>query len=58
MPPTIEEINALCRSIAEETLDPDTELEELEELELQKQYEFMQYADEAADLDAEYYGVA
>jgi hypothetical protein len=39
-------------------LDPDTELEELEELELQKQYEFMQYADEAADLDAEYYGVA
>jgi len=58
MPPTIEEINDLCRSIAEETLDPDTELEELEELELQKQYEFMQYADEAADLDAEYYGVA
>jgi uncharacterized membrane protein YjjP (DUF1212 family) len=58
MPPTIEEINELCRAIAEETLDPDTELEELEELELQKQYEFMQYADEAADLDAEYYGVA
>jgi hypothetical protein len=27
-------------------------------LSLQKQYEFMQYADEAADLDAEYYGVA
>ena len=52
---TLEEINDLCRSIAEETLDPDTELEELE---LQKQYEFMQYADEAADLDAEYYGVA
>jgi uncharacterized membrane protein YjjP (DUF1212 family) len=58
MPPTIEEINELCRAIAEETLDADTELEELEELELQKQYEFMQYADEAADLDAEYYGVA
>ena len=55
MPPTIEEINALCIAIAEETLDPDTELFELE---LQKQYEFMQYADEAADLDAEYYGVA
>jgi hypothetical protein len=53
--PTLEEINDLCRSIAEETLDSDTELEELE---LQKQYEFMQYADEAADLDAEYYGVA
>ena len=53
--PTLEEINDLCRSIAEETLDPDTELFELE---LQKQYEFMQYADEAADLDAEYYGVA
>jgi hypothetical protein len=56
MPPTIEEINALCKEIAEETLDADTI--ELEELELQKQYEFMQYADEAADLDAEYYGVA
>lgn len=56
MPPTIEEINALCREIAEETLDADET--ELEELELQKQYEFMQYADEAADLDAEYYGVA
>ena len=56
MPPTIEEINALCRAIAEEKLDAD--YEELQELELQKQYEFMQYADEAADLDAEYYGVA
>ena len=54
--PTLEEINALCREIAEETLDADET--ELEELELQKQYEFMQYADEAADLDAEYYGVA
>jgi hypothetical protein len=56
MPPTIEEINDLCKAIAEETLDADTT--ELFELELQKQYEFMQYADEAADLDAEYYGVA
>ena len=54
--PTLEEINALCREIAEETLDADET--ELEELELQKQYEFMQYADDAADLDAEYYGVA
>jgi hypothetical protein len=54
--PTIEEINDLCREIAEETLDP-TE-EELELLELEKQYEFMQYAEDAADLDAEYYGVA
>ena len=54
--PTLEEINALCREIAEETLDAD--IEELEQLELQKQYEFMQYADEAADLDAEFYGVA
>ena len=56
MTPTIEEINALCIAIAEETLDADTT--ELEELELQKQYEFMQYAEDAADLDAEYYGVA
>jgi hypothetical protein len=54
--PTLEEINNLCRAIAEETLDAD--YESLQELELQKQYEFMQYADEAADLDAEYYGVA
>ena len=56
MPPTIEEINALCKEIAEETLD--AECEELEQLELQKQYEFMQYAEDAADLDAEFYGVA
>jgi hypothetical protein len=56
MTPTIEEINALCIAIAEETLDAD--YEELQELELQKQYEFMQYAEDAADLDAEYYGVA
>ena len=56
MPPTIEEINALCREIAEETME--IEQEELELLELQKQYEFMQYADEQADMDAEFYGVA
>ena len=54
--PTIEEINDLCREIAEEATDI-TE-EELALLELQKQYEFMSYADEAADADAEYYGVA
>ena len=54
--PTIEEINELCREIAEETTDI-TE-EELQLLELEKQYEFMQYAEDAADLDAEYYGVA
>ena len=60
MAPTIEEINALCREIAEETLDADRDLteEELQLLELEKQYEFMQYAEDAADLDAEYYGVA
>jgi len=34
------------------------ELEEPELLELQKQFEFMQYAEDAADLDAEFYGVA
>ena len=54
MPPTIEEINALCREIAEETME--IEQEELELLELEKQYEFMQYAEEAADLDAIAYG--
>ena len=55
MIPTIEEINALCREIAEETME--IEQEELELLELQKQYEFMQYAEDAANLDAEYYGL-
>ena len=56
MTPTIEEINALCREIAEETME--IEQEELELLELEKQYEFMQYAEDAADLDAQFYGVA
>lgn len=32
------------------------EIEELENLELQKQYEFMQYAEDAANQDAIYYG--
>jgi len=32
------------------------EIEELENLELQKQYEFMSYADECANDDAQYYG--
>ena len=43
---TIEEINALCREVAEATLD-DTETDEelLNLLELEKQYEFMQYAE-------------
>lgn len=57
--PTLDEINDLCREIAEETLDSTEEDEELLNLlELEKQYEFMQYAEDAADLDAEYYGVA
>lgn len=30
--------------------------EELNNLELQKQYEFMQYAEDAANADAQYYG--
>ena len=60
--PDIDAINALCREIAEETLDGDIELqlEALEEenlLELEKQYEFMSYADQQADLDAEFYGL-
>ena len=50
------EINALCREIAEETMDAENESINL--LELEKQYEFMQYAEMAADLDAEFYGVA
>lgn len=60
--PDIDAINALCREIAEETLEADIELqleaiEELELLELEKQYEFMSYADQQADLDAEFYGL-
>ena len=60
--PDIDAINALCREIAEETLDGDIELqlEAIEEenlLELEKQYEFMSYADQQADLDAEFYGL-
>ena len=55
----INAINALCREIAEETLDADAAEEELNNLlELEKQYEFMQYAEDQADLDAEFYGVA
>lgn len=54
MIPTNEELDDLCKEIAEETLD---DFDELEELELQKQAESMQYADQAADLDAEFYGV-
>ena len=53
MIPTNEELDDLCKEIAEETLD---DYDELEELELQKQAESMQYADQAADLDAEFYG--
>jgi hypothetical protein len=55
---TIKQINDLCREAAEATLD-ETEAEEelLNLLELEKQYEFMQYAEDAADLDAEYYGI-
>ena len=52
----IDAVNALCRAIAEETLDAENESIQL--LELEKQYEFMQYAEDAADLDAEFYGVA
>ena len=52
----LDEINALCRQIAEETLEEENELLNL--LELEKQYEFMQYAEDQADLDAEFYGVA
>ena len=60
--PDIDAINDLCREIAEETLTADIELqlEALEEeslLELEKQYEFMSYVDQQADLDAEFYGL-
>jgi hypothetical protein len=35
-----------------------TALEQREELEIQKQYEFLSYADEVANDDAQYYGEA
>ena len=58
----INAINALCREIAEETMDAEAAEAAEEELnnllELEKQYEFMQYAEDQADLDAEFYGVA
>ena len=62
---TFDKINALCAEIAEEdqrnylenTLNAFiAEQEELEMLELQKQYEFLSYADEVANDDAQYYG--
>lgn len=62
---TFDKINALCAEIAEEdqrnylenTLNAFiAEQEDLEMLELQKQYEFLSYADEVANDDAQYYG--
>jgi hypothetical protein len=62
---TLDEINTLCAEIAEEDqrnyLENKinaflAEQEELEMLELQKQYEFMQYAEDAANADAQFYG--
>ena len=62
---TLDEINTLCAEIAEEdqrnylenTINAFlAEQEELEMLELQKQYEFMQYAEDAANADAQFYG--
>lgn len=62
---TIDKINVLCNEISEEDqrnylenmIDAFlAEQEELELLELQKQYEFMSYADECANADAHYYG--
>ena len=62
---TLDEINTLCAEIAEEdqrnylenTINAFlAEQEELEMLELQKQYEFMQYAEDAANTDAQFYG--
>jgi hypothetical protein len=37
-------------------MTPEELVVELEELELQKQYEMLSYADECYDADAEYYG--
>jgi hypothetical protein len=62
---SVDEINALCAEIAEEDqrnylenmIDAFLrEQEELSNLELQKQYEFMQFAEDAANADAQFYG--
>lgn len=62
---TIDEVNVLCAEIAAEDAEirigeiVDAFLEEQEELanlELQKQYEFLSLADLFADQDAIYYG--
>jgi len=51
---TLDEINAMLQLAAQ--LDKQDQDDELEELELQKQYEFMQYAEDAANADAQFYG--
>jgi hypothetical protein len=55
----IADVNYLLAVAAEdirlEKVDAEYE-EELKELELQKQYEFLSYADECANDDAQYYG--
>lgn len=60
---SLDEINDLCRMIAEETMEDTVtvaaeEWEELEFLELQHQACMLQAAEDAADLDAKFYGVA
>jgi len=51
---TLDEINAMLQLAAQ--LDKQDQDDELEELELQKQYEFMQYAEDGANADAQFYG--
>ncbi len=51
---TLDEINAMLQLAAQ--LEQQDQEDELEELELQKQYEFMQYAEDAANADAQFYG--
>ena len=50
----LDEINYWLRLAAQ--IEQQRQEDELEELELQKQYEFMSYADECANDDAQYYG--
>jgi hypothetical protein len=51
---SLDDINAMLQLAAQ--IEQQKYEDELEELELQKQYEFMQYAEDAALADAQFYG--
>jgi hypothetical protein len=50
----LDDINYMLQIAAQ--IEQQRQEDELEELELQKQYEFMQYAEDASLADAQFYG--